>query len=1263
MSSAPLLRSSTREERASYGSVTPLAAAAGELVSPTPPTDTITIDAHMTSIADASAVVADADVDASLCSLYAYWHGQGYYSLLADRTSRIVNTCVLAGIPLLLVCVRWSDLLACRGADSCKQVAEYFTLPSSVSAGVVAAIACACVGGISVVMQTAASVRDMGEAAAAARFYAAHLDVHADADMALCDWDEVVERLQRACAAPPPLRATRGQTARRGTCVGSVWRADARNEAVLAWLRARGVQQRNRESTDGGDAAPSQSRSSAAPQARTQSGDLTDSMQPAVSGSIMARAKAPAPPPLRSPPLDPATHGIAMDAVPLRLRAASNATQVSNLTPGARASPAAAAAAASPVEVELRTVPPSASRILTYSPSMLPHARTASDVISASSVSASNTPPSTHTHAHTQSVPRSTLAATRSPVAPPSPLSLLDGGSHTGGSPGALHLPPAAVSAAASGAAPRRFSTGQGTSALGGTPTAVASRFASPVLSAIASNVTPHAAVVPAGGGMSALSLPGPRLSGTPGSAGVSTPSPSAAAATHSRTVQHGVTTSSPREHSPTDARGGTPLTRRPSSKAAPAFPPIPEHPLERTASQDLSASLASPAASSGNAHGRDGSPSNVAQPRGPLPTHTRRPSLLSNPSAHSLLPSTSSPAMVGVTLTSAISTTTVPTHVRSSVGSGYAPASPPLVSSQLSITSPNAPVLKPQAAPSPIRVRMSDAVEDVASLSALEVSLRLRRRENFMVYLMSSSALRLRISTSVAIPVPFTRYAEQWLLTILIDPVLSHTDGSGPGSMSALARIANIVRIRARLAGALALLCAPVLAFVSALAFLARQAEDINARKDYLGPRAWSPLSLQRCRDYNELPHAFEERMAAAEVPAARVLTQTSASAVSNAIRPLLFVASLLLAALLILAVVDENILLYVHVGDRNLLWVLGICGVVVTAARTMVNDDTSLLLLRPEQAIHELVAYIHYMPRSWLQALRGAGGSGGARRVAADVASMYPYRMQLFALELVGAVMFPLFLLFQLPAQADALVRLLLLQARVHDTAGICAAAATFTPDALSDDVGSVMQPSLEASRMPPSVASDDAFLQRQRMHSSMIGMLAEYKRATGALNAPHARAGMARSLAHADAAMDRVSLLLLAADVDSRGGGSSTDVNSSSDSSAMDDALASTIAAMTGGEADLPLSASIVMVGRPPAPPPRAPLGSVAGLAQFGSTRPLGRGVGGAATSLSAKASFLPSSRDRHAETWGLFRDAVLTTVAGGGATTTAVLSRVK
>jgi autophagy-related protein 9 len=242
-----------------------------------------------------------------------------------------------------------------------------------------------------------------------------------------------------------------------------------------------------------------------------------------------------------------------------------------------------------------------------------------------------------------------------------------------------------------------------------------------------------------------------------------------------------------------------------------------------------------------------------------------------------------------------------------------------------------------------------------------------------------------------------------------------------GPGGAARLRR-------RFRLLGLLLLLASPFVCLFLLVFFAVRQAEDVQAKRDWLGPRTWSPAARWLFRCYNELPHAFARRLRGADASARRYLRHFTSplQAILSRAAALIFGAVLTLLAALTLF--DESILLYIHLGGRNLLWYSALLAAAVALARALGGSDDATDAgssadaaagglggrRNAEAAMADLASHTLYYPRRW----RRQPGAARSTAVFREVSALFPFRLQLFLQELAGAALTPLILLFILPA-----------------------------------------------------------------------------------------------------------------------------------------------------------------------------------------------------------------------------------------------------
>ena len=123
---------------------------------------------------------------------------------------------------------------------------------------------------------------------------------------------------------------------------------------------------------------------------------------------------------------------------------------------------------------------------------------------------------------------------------------------------------------------------------------------------------------------------------------------------------------------------------------------------------------------------------------------------------------------------------------------------------------------------------------------------------------------------------------------------------------------------------------------------FFLENAQHFHSSRAYLGPRQWSPLAMWNFREFNELPHLFEERINKSYAPATAYILSFHNPSIAVLARFFSFVSGSCVAILLLVSLVGESALLYVHVGGHNLLWYLGVFSAAYAGARALIPDET---------------------------------------------------------------------------------------------------------------------------------------------------------------------------------------------------------------------------------------------------------------------------------------------------------------------------------
>ena len=215
--------------------------------------------------------------------------------------------------------------------------------------------------------------------------------------------------------------------------------------------------------------------------------------------------------------------------------------------------------------------------------------------------------------------------------------------------------------------------------------------------------------------------------------------------------------------------------------------------------------------------------------------------------------------------------------------------------------------------------------------------------------------------------------------------------------------------RSNLRWIAAVNLLMLPVTVPCSVVYFAIRHAEEWHAKKDVLGPRSWSHTAKWAFREYNELPHLFTRRLHAGLPYASSYIKQFPAPRMATLGKGVAFIAGTVVLALVLLTLVDDQLLLNVTLGDRNLLWYLAMASAVLAAARGLVPAPEDSVV-HPDSAMQLLVRYTHHYPDTW-------HGRAGAYGVRDAFMALFPYRLSILLAETASIVTAPFVLWCVLP------------------------------------------------------------------------------------------------------------------------------------------------------------------------------------------------------------------------------------------------------
>ena len=297
------------------------------------------------------------------------------------------------------------------------------------------------------------------------------------------------------------------------------------------------------------------------------------------------------------------------------------------------------------------------------------------------------------------------------------------------------------------------------------------------------------------------------------------------------------------------------------------------------------------------------------------------------------------------------------------------------------------------------------------------DVVLRIMRKENYLIGLINKDCLDLVIPwwiSPLASDRLFLTKSLEWSLSFcILEYMFTEQFDISADFLSDVGGL----KWRFQVVGIIHFLLLPFMLIFMTIHFFLQNAQQFRSSGSYLGPRQWSPLALWKFREFNELPHIFEERMNKAIAPCNDYLSGFHNPYIAIVARCTTYIAGALVAVLLLVSILSDGALLFVHIADHNLLWYLGISSAVYAAARSQIPDDTKIHE-DAELLLKKVGAQTHHYPPHWQQL--GAASSD----VRDEVCEIFQYKVQIFAMEVLSVVLTPVVLCFSLPDCAEDVV-----------------------------------------------------------------------------------------------------------------------------------------------------------------------------------------------------------------------------------------------
>ena len=301
--------------------------------------------------------------------------------------------------------------------------------------------------------------------------------------------------------------------------------------------------------------------------------------------------------------------------------------------------------------------------------------------------------------------------------------------------------------------------------------------------------------------------------------------------------------------------------------------------------------------------------------------------------------------------------------------------------------------------------------------LDAHSIANRILRKENFLIALFNKGLLDLTLPFFAKDTVFFSDSLEWTLYFCVLNFMFNHRYQLRPAFYLDPASLKR----RFILCGIAHAVFMPFLVFFLALHFGFKHVYDWKNSKRYLGPRDWSTVAKWTFREFNELQHFFERRLSPSYAAADGYLQLFGTNEIVAAMgRILVFMGGSLGAVLIVFAAINDAVLLHVKIADWNLLWYAGVFGVIYSIGKAMIPPPEAQvknarnLFAEIDAALANVATHTHYLPDHWRK-------RGWKSETFKKFSSMYKFKAQLFAMELVSLLVAPYILCVSLVRCAE--------------------------------------------------------------------------------------------------------------------------------------------------------------------------------------------------------------------------------------------------
>ena len=220
---------------------------------------------------------------------------------------------------------------------------------------------------------------------------------------------------------------------------------------------------------------------------------------------------------------------------------------------------------------------------------------------------------------------------------------------------------------------------------------------------------------------------------------------------------------------------------------------------------------------------------------------------------------------------------------------------------------------------------------------------------------------------------------------------------------------LTHSLRMRFRIMAIVNLLLLPFILVYIVLYVVFKYGEQFYKDPKRLGTRNWSRIARWKFREFNELPHVFDERLKQSSDAASEYVNQFPSKYLDIFCKFVVFVLSSFVVVMLFMGLFNAQLF------TKDVVWWITMFGTAIALSRVFIINSAHKVY--PHQTMEQLAQTIHYIPPQWEQ-------DADKRYVFRAVLNLFEYRLVTLVKEILGVILAPYMLWSNLYHNAEEIV-----------------------------------------------------------------------------------------------------------------------------------------------------------------------------------------------------------------------------------------------